>query len=94
MGQTGLTSVQDFVNSWTSQEKNYIPSSDTFPANSDEVGCFTQVVWKATTKLGCDCTPCSSGFTLGICVYEEPGNFGGQFSDNVQAQVAGSSMIT
>ena len=42
------------------------------------VGHFTQVVWKATTKLGCAQNTCSISGTqhvLWACEYDPPGNF-------------------
>lgn len=47
---------------------------------SMETGHFSQVVWKATTKLGC---AVGCGETRLRCQYQEPGNFGGRYQENV-----------
>lgn len=54
---------------------------------------FTQVVWKATTKIGCAVNNCGTAgnifpgfnaYTI-VCNYQAAGNFGGQYAVNVQA---------
>jgi uncharacterized protein YkwD len=61
------------------------------PADSDFHGWghFTQVLWKDTTKLGCATVSCPAGTVLTypswytVCNYGGPGNYGGQYGDNV-----------
>jgi pathogenesis-related protein 1 len=46
--------------------------------NSDGCGHYTQVVWRASVKIGCGVTSCSNGTrTEVICNYAPAGNFVG-----------------
>ncbi|KAK5120070.1 hypothetical protein LTR85_006551 [Meristemomyces frigidus] len=61
--------------------------------NFEHWGHFSQIVWKATTKIGCatqDCT--SQGLSnvgsdvapyFTVCNYESPGNYANEYGDNV-----------
>ncbi|KAF1949398.1 PR-1-like protein [Byssothecium circinans] len=58
-----------------------------------QTGHFTQMVWKATTSMGCGRTECNGnggkkapGWYV-VCGYYPPGNVVGQFTQNVQQQV-------
>ncbi|TGZ83801.1 PR-1-like protein [Ascodesmis nigricans] len=73
--------ITGWYNEWKSYTGDY--------SVSDGVGHFTQVVWKATTKLGCAMPICNmpglgsnTGFL--VCHYSVAGNMMGQFSQNVQ----------
>ncbi|XP_065217540.1 Golgi-associated plant pathogenesis-related protein 1-like [Planococcus citri] len=67
----------DAVKPWYDEIKLY-----TKPEFSLQTGHFTQVVWRDTRKLGCGV--CSgSGGTVVTCRYSPPGNFRGQFEENV-----------
>lgn len=44
---------------------------------------YTQVVWKASTKLGCGQGKLNNG-DYWVCQYAAVGNVGGQFTDNVE----------
>jgi hypothetical protein len=49
--------------------------------NSDGCGHYTQVVWRASTQIGCGVTSCGSGFNMQtevICNYSPAGNFIGE----------------
>jgi hypothetical protein len=47
-------------------------------------GHFTQVVWKNTTEIGCGCkNGCSPWYSICVCQYNPPGNYIGQFEENV-----------
>lgn len=71
------------------------PSMDLF----DKWGHFSQIVWKGTTHVGCYTQPCenlgnvdSSGtvpFT--VCNYSPPGNYDGEYGDNVLAPGSAST---
>jgi uncharacterized protein YkwD len=73
------------VNAWSFYgDDNPAPGSDLHAW-----GHFTQVVWKSTTKLGCATVECPAGSVLGlpswytVCNYNPPGNFGGEYGNNV-----------
>jgi hypothetical protein len=49
--------------------------------NSDGCGHYTQIVWRATTEIGCGVASCQNGgfkTDIWICNYKPPGNFVGQ----------------
>ena len=57
-------------------------------------GHFTQLVWKATTSVGCARVDCDGNKEGGnargwfvVCEYWPPGNVGGQFGQEVQREV-------
>jgi len=69
----------DVSNGWYSEVKNYDYKTGGF---SMRTGHFTQLVWKASTGLGCSYA--TSGNQVVICCnYSPPGNYGGRFQDNV-----------
>ena len=50
--------------------------------------CFTQVVWKSTTTLGCGYASCGASFIIPggvfvVCRYSPAGNYLGEFAQNV-----------
>ncbi|GLB36328.1 putative protein with SCP / Tpx-1 / Ag5 / PR-1 / Sc7 family of extracellular domains [Lyophyllum shimeji] len=82
---TGSYSIQEAVKSWTDEVSQYDPSN---PQPSH----FTQVVWKATTQVGCAVQSCDGIFDpkfgkaqFYVCEYSPAGNVIGQFAQNVQA---------
>ena len=52
------------------------------PGFSSKTGHFTQLVWRASTKLGCGRTMCPQGVTY-VCRYAPGGNVTGQYEQNV-----------
>jgi uncharacterized protein YkwD len=78
-------SPQQVVENWYGEINNYDfnnPFLETGPIGSN--GHFTQVVWKASTLLGCAQATCSLTLpttgrtetgTLWVCEYSPPGNF-------------------
>ena len=79
---SGSTTAQAVVTSWVSEKTSY-----NYAANSCSGTCghYTQVVWAATTAIGCAAQNCTTGSPLGggnwqfwVCDYSPPGNFGGQ----------------
>jgi uncharacterized protein YkwD len=50
---------------------------------SMETGHFTQVVWRATTTIGCGTSRCN-GMTIWVCNYDPAGNFEGAYRENVK----------
>ncbi|HEY4176475.1 MAG TPA: CAP domain-containing protein [Kofleriaceae bacterium] len=74
-GATGPAAVQ----SWAAEKTDYTYSSNTCGAGKI-CGHYTQLVWRATTKVGCAIHTCP-GLTYGstiFCDYAPAGNFGGQ----------------
>ena len=79
---TNLTINGDEVSSlWYSEINNYNFSS---PGFSSSAGHFTQIVWKATTKIGCGAS-CNNGtFCVVVCNYYPKGNTNDEdFAQNV-----------
>lgn len=52
------------------------------PGFSQATGHFTQVVWQSTTQIGCGMAQCGNR-TFIVCRYAPPGNYEGQFPQNV-----------
>ncbi|KAF9015338.1 CAP domain-containing protein [Cyathus striatus] len=78
----GDFSITSAVKLWTDEASEYDPSN---PVPSH----FTQVVWKATTQVGCAVQSCD-GILDGtakyyVCEYFPAGNVIGEFAENVQA---------
>ncbi|PPQ76412.1 hypothetical protein CVT24_012629 [Panaeolus cyanescens] len=72
------------VKSWTDEVSDYNP-------NNPQPSHFTQVVWKATTQVGCAVQSCNGIFDAKfgpakyfVCEYSPQGNIIGRFGDNVQ----------
>ncbi|KAI0004287.1 CAP domain-containing protein [Russula compacta] len=81
---TGKYTSTSAVEDWVSEASQYDPSN---PVPSH----FTQVVWKATTSVGCGIQQCSGIFpaeyglaTYIVCQYLPAGNVIGEFAQNVQ----------
>ncbi|KAJ3882027.1 CAP domain-containing protein [Lentinula edodes] len=76
-------SVQQGVNMWMAEASQYNYSNPTF---SSSTGHFTQVVWKSTTSVACAIATCNflgNGTGYLVCRYDPPGNYLGQFAQNV-----------
>jgi uncharacterized protein YkwD len=77
------TQANNAVDSWYNEIGQYNYSN---PGFSSTTGHFTQVMWKSTTNLGCGI---ASGKYQGyngryvVCRYTPPGNYTGQFPQNV-----------
>ncbi|KAG8732860.1 hypothetical protein FRC11_010459 [Ceratobasidium sp. 423] len=72
------------VKMWTDEVSEYNPANPQYSH-------FTQVVWKATTEVGCAVRSCnnllsnySGAVNYHVCEYRKPGNVIGQFAENVQ----------
>ncbi|CAO3672317.1 hypothetical protein G6F70_005054 [Rhizopus microsporus] len=83
----GYPDWNSVVNGWYSEVKNYNYNNPGFASNT---GHFTQVVWKATTEIGCGVKVCNNlgqGAKLYTCSYYVPGNMVGDngkyFTQNV-----------
>lgn len=78
MGTSGSYPPASFVEDWYSEIGAYDFASGT----GDGTGHFTQVVWKSTTQIGCGLAQCG-GDDLLVCNYSPPGNYAGQYVENV-----------
>ncbi|ODN06548.1 Golgi-associated plant pathogenesis-related protein 1 [Orchesella cincta] len=64
---------------WYDEVKYYNYSN---PGFSGKTGHFTQVVWKNSQRLGFGYVQ-KNGYTVGVALYSPPGNYQGQFPQNV-----------
>ncbi|KAK0233449.1 CAP domain-containing protein [Armillaria fumosa] len=77
--------ISSAIKSWTDEASSYDP-------NNLVASHFTQVVWKATSQVGCAVQSCDGIFDASfgkasyyVCEYSPAGNVIGQFAENVQA---------
>lgn len=75
----GTLDAERVVTGWYSEIAKYSSSNPRF---SFDTGHFTQVVWKATTELGCGVASCANA-EIWVCNYNPPGNYEEQFRANV-----------
>lgn len=88
-----LTTLETRVDKWYSEIANYDFANPDFALNT---GHFTQVVWRASSKLGCGVTQCPTDdfpwadkeadaepVTFLVCRYAESGNITGAYPENV-----------
>jgi pathogenesis-related protein 1 len=78
-GASGSASGTDAVASWLSEKASYDRPSNRCAAGQI-CGHYTQLVWRATTKVGCALHTCPGlrfGATV-VCDYAPGGNVGGQ----------------
>ncbi|KAH9964821.1 CAP domain-containing protein [Russula compacta] len=81
---TGIYTPTNAVQEWVNEASQY-NSGDPEPSH------FTQVIWKATTNVGCGIQQCSGIFsssygpaTYIVCQYSPAGNVIWEFAQNVQ----------
>lgn len=67
----------DAVKSWVDEKQWYDYDSNTCAAGK-VCGHYTQVVWRASTSIGCARVKCNSGAIFIICNYKPAGNIVGQ----------------
>jgi pathogenesis-related protein 1 len=80
-----LTAAQA-VSLWVSEGQYYDHSTNTCSAPANQsCGHYTQVVWKATTAVGCALVTCTmnspsggGSWQLAVCDFSPPGNYVGQ----------------
>ncbi|XP_028391024.1 uncharacterized protein LOC114515905 [Dendronephthya gigantea] len=64
------------------------------PGFSADTGHFTQVVWVKSTQLGVGKAEKTNGGTVLVFRYTPPGNYRGQFSENVKPALGSASPLT
>lgn len=79
---SGTSTPADVVNSWVSEKAKYSYANNSC---SGTCGHYTQVVWAASTSLGCGVKTCTQNSPFGspswqfwVCNYDPPGNYIGQ----------------
>jgi len=89
-GTKGAYTVQQLISAWAAEKKYYV--AGTFPnvsstGNWEDVGHYTQVIWKATKEVGCG-EASSAKWTYLVCQYKPPGNVQGFSADSGLAVAA------
>ncbi|KAJ7915712.1 PR-1-like protein [Mycena leptocephala] len=74
---TGAYSISSAIQAWIQESVNYTP-------DDPQASHWTQVVWKATSDLGCAENTCGAGpAQYYVCEYWPQGNVGGEYGDNI-----------
>lgn len=79
-GTKGYFAPEAMVDAWIREKRFFRPGA--FPDNSttgrvEDVGHYTQLVWRATTEVGCAQASSASEDIL-VCRYAEAGNYRGE----------------
>jgi pathogenesis-related protein 1 len=82
MWSDGKREVQEIspdavVDSWVSEVEEYDYSRNRCQ-NGKVCGHYTQVVWKASARLGCGMAVCGDKGQVWVCNYDPPGNYVGR----------------
>ncbi|KAF2474797.1 PR-1-like protein [Lindgomyces ingoldianus] len=91
---SGYPNLTSSLTAWYYENIQYSYTKAEF---SKHTGHFTQLVWKATTTVGCSRTECNNKNDGGapgwyvVCEYYPPGNVIGYFKENVQQEWLGKS---
>jgi pathogenesis-related protein 1 len=78
-GSSGSATAKGAVDVWAAEAASYDYATNTCAAGK-VCGHYTQIVWRATTKVGCalrDCPALTYRSTI-VCDYGPGGNIGGQ----------------
>ena len=78
-GTTGTLDAESVVKMWYDEVASYKFPNGGF---SMQTGHFTQVVWRGTQRVGCGRSRCK-GMDIFVCEYDPPGNWEGQYRENV-----------
>ena len=65
------------TDSWGSEKENYSQVTNTC-ATGKACGHYTQIIWKATTQIGCGNAVCSDNSQIWVCNYFPAGNVVGK----------------
>jgi pathogenesis-related protein 1 len=78
-GSSSIMGAEDAARGWYREVRGYRFARGGF---SMSTGHFTQMVWLGSQRLGCGTSRCGD-IRLWVCNYDPPGNFEGQFRQNV-----------
>lgn len=81
-GTQGAFSYATMAAGWVDEKQYYIHARFPFVSNTgqwQDVGHYTQIIWRDTTRLGCGIAT-GSGRDYLVCRYSPPGNVSGQFA--------------
>jgi uncharacterized protein YkwD len=81
-GTASIMRAEDAVNGWYREVRSYRFGRGGFSLGT---GHFTQLVWLQSRRLGCGSARCGD-IRLWVCNYDPPGNYEGQFRENVLRQ--------
>ena len=80
MGTAGAFSIEEMVRTWAAEKSIFVGGTVPHVSRSGhfaDVGHYTQMIWRTTTRLGCALHR-SRAFDYLICRYSPPGNVVGQ----------------
>ena len=73
------TAAEDVVESWASERQWYdYDAGECRAPDGESCGHYMQIVWAATTEVGCGMTVCDSKGQIWVCDYYPAGNIAGQ----------------
>jgi len=81
----GLLSPEQAVQLWVNERSEYRyaifqpPAAGCGTGNWEDCGHWTQMIWRATTQVGCGGRQCANGNTIVVCDYYPAGNVVGQY---------------
>ena len=81
-GTESAFSYEVMADGWISEKQYYIHDRFPFVSNTgrwQDVGHYTQIIWRNTTELGCGIAT-GGGRDYLVCRYAPPGNVSGQFA--------------
>lgn len=79
LSPAGIGRPEAITRGWYDEVRDYDFSKPVFGMNT---GHFTQVVWRATERIGCGVARCANA-ELWVCNYDPYGNVRGQFREQV-----------
>ncbi|MED6198446.1 hypothetical protein PIB30_066320 [Stylosanthes scabra] len=68
---------RDAVEYWLKQKEYYDYKSNSCTDDAD-CDCYTQIVWRESSHVGCARACCKKGCTIVMCLYDPPGNVPGE----------------